>query len=276
MEHYQQTVEEIMTSPKRNRRLNQMKQCDFVFLSYPNSGRTWVRYFLSKYFEKKYSVEISIEFVPKWNPKEVPSIDFTHNFFDYFQHYNNDPYILDAKILDKKPIITMTRDPRDAAISFYNDKSHREKIYDGSLNDFLFSDVYGIDRQSKFVLALLDFYKNHTDKKMLLTYENLSVNTKNEFYKLINFIDSPVDEIAFKYALEESKFKNMQDKEKSLVGTVKSMQRLAAPTWDGEEQSLKMRKGKAKNYKSEISEESLNKIVNLPYTKELLERFKKY
>ena len=264
---------------KHKLRRRHSEAADVLALSFPKSGRTWVRYFLGKYIEKRYGAGFSLDFVAdqSWDEKRltmaIPKINFTHNFFDFFQETGESPRLIDTEIIARKRLVLLVRDPRDVAVSYYHHKRDKEKVFTGSLDDFFRSDIYGIERQSRFVLMMLDMFERHGGPKYFLTYEDLHGDAPKTFRDCLDFIfRSDIDEAAYAYALEESRFDNMQRDEIEASKSATGFNRLATPDWSGDRNALKVRTGKVSGYQSEMSERLKAEALALPDTGRLIER----
>jgi hypothetical protein len=264
---------------KHKRRRRHAEVADVVALSVPKSGRTWVRFFLGKYIEKLYGADFSLDFIPdeSWDEKRrglpVPTIDFSHNFFDFFQESDDLPRLIDSDIIARKRLVLLVRDPRDVAVSYFHHKRDKEKLFTGGLDDFVHSDIYGIERQSRFVLMMLDMFETHAGPKHFLTYEDLHRDTRKTFRDCLDFIFlSEIDEEAYAYALEESRFDNMRRNEIEASKSATGFHRLATPDWSGDWNALKVRAGKVSGYRSEMSEKLQKEALVLPFTGRLIER----
>ncbi len=144
----------------------------------------------------------------------VPKIDFTHDFFDFFQDAGERPRLIDTDIIARKRLVLLVRDPRDVAVSYSHHEHDKEKVFTGSLDDFVRSDIYGIERQSRFVLMMLDKFDRHGGPKHFLTYEDLHGDARKTFRDDLDFIFlSDIDETAYAYALEESRFDKLRRNE---------------------------------------------------------------
>lgn len=269
-----------MELPAKHRlRRDQAETADVVVLSFPKSGRTWLRFFLAKYIEKRHGARFSLDFVPdeSWDEKRrclpVPKIDFSHNFFDFFQETDDSPRLIDTDVIARKRLIVLIRDPRDVAVSYFHHKRDKEKLFTGSLEDFVRSAIYGIERQSRFVHMLLDMFENHAGPKHLMTYEDLHGDTTGVFRHCLDFLFcADIDETAFAYALEASRFDNMRRAEIEASKTATGFHRLATPGWSGDSNALKVRAGKVSGYEGEMSERLKAETLALPFTGRLIER----
>jgi alcohol sulfotransferase len=199
-----------------------------------------------------------------------PKIHFTHNFFDWFQSIDFPVDIIDKEDYDKKKIIIMVRDPRDVAVSYYHQHTNRDLTANRNFNnidEFVLDPIYGIERQSEFVLKLLDFYEEYEGKKLLLKYEELKKNDLI-FHDIINFVFDSVNEEDLKLTIDKSKFDNMRKRELSTNGGILGKRN----GWNGDINSLKTRKAKIGSYKEELRENTIEKINNLFFTNKLLQK----
>ncbi len=144
----------------------------------------------------------------------VPKIDFTHDFFDFFQDAGERPRLIDTDINARKRLVLLVRDPRDVAVSYSHHEHDKEKVFTGSLDDFVSSDIYRTERQSRFVLMMLDRFDGHGGPKHFLTYEDLHGDARKTFRDGLDFIFLlDMDEAAYACALAESRFDNMRREE---------------------------------------------------------------
>jgi len=224
-----------------NRRYSQF---DLFVLSFPKSGRTWVRAVLSKYFSKKYGLPVDLEFDNNKGYFSRPC--FSHNFFDVYRYIERPVELLSQDIFLKKPLVVLIRDPRDVCASYFHHIKSRDHLWCGSAVQFALDSVYGIDRQIRFVRKLLDLYIQHPGPKLLLSYENLRQNPVASFQALLEIMDrSLVDTNLLREAIEDCDFKKMQQEEVylSTKGGVKKWSRIGVADWDGSSNALKVRRG---------------------------------
>ena len=245
---------------------------DHIFISFPKSGRTWIRFFIAKYIELAFKKEFTLELE---GIKDIPNIVFTHNYFDIYQNEKGTPKLILTELLKTKSLFILVRDPRDVAVSYFHQKCLREeKISQMDINDFVLSDIYGIERQSEFVLQLLDLQKTvHTS--ILIKYESLKKDPESYLYKIINRIFGSVKETEFKTAIQESTFEKMKEYEIKLSKEeVGDFSRLGKKDWDGNTNALKVRKGKINSYLDELLPETIEKFEKLEFTNRLINALK--
>ena len=111
----------------------------------------------------------------------VPKIDFTRNFFDFFQDAGERPRLIDTDINARKRLVLLVRDPRDVAVSYSHHDHDQEKVFTGSLDDFVRSDIYRTERQSRFVLMMLDMFDRHGGPKHFLPMRTFTATRERRF-----------------------------------------------------------------------------------------------
>lgn len=217
-------------------------------ISFPKSGRTWVRYFLAKYFESLYGVPIILDFftLVKRN-KNIPRFHFTHgNFFDE----RIDDLQKTIKLLKGKDVLMIVRDPRDVVISFYYHNKKRSSFLGAdsmSLPEFIRHRQLGIERIIQYMNKLYSS-RDSFHSFEFIKYENL-IQTKDTFKIIIHFLEQKYDEDSFNYAYNQSSFKNMHEVE--ISNKIDNPILQVADVNDPD--SHKVRKGIVGGYKEECS-----------------------
>jgi len=84
-----------------------------------------------------------------------PSLCFTHDFLDLYETIAQEPSVIFEQLLDERPLVLLTRDLRDLAISsFYYLRSSQPKAFarlvpSGSLAEYVDSPIVGIERLAR-------------------------------------------------------------------------------------------------------------------------------
>ena len=217
--------------------------------SYPKSGNTWVRSFLSAYY---YTVDGIFNFNLLENIKKFPSEDFireklkdpgevtkywkpaqdqilkknqikflkTHNCL---MQLNNDKFTTTKHTLG---LIYIVRDPRNVITSF---KNHMDVSYDEALNVMCKEDTVIYDDQTKnynatqFVSSWSKHYKtwlnNNPFNKFIIKYEDIEKNAYTSFQNLILYVNKlmglkeNINEEKLNNAIKTTSFENLQNKE---------------------------------------------------------------
>jgi len=211
-----------------------------LFISYPKSGRTWIRYFLNLR-------GIELEFSHAGTGSGDKNLGRRVKQFDT------------SKALGHR-IIFMHRNPIDTAISLYF-QVHKKDFRSGSrryirswpgyalqrrlpprgLERFLEHPGYGVEKVSRFNAAWLAALESHPDC-LVFSYEEARRNEEETFSQLLNFLGEDDTDLA--ETIEQSSFHNMQRRERS--GDERPLRlRVAIP---GDPDSAKVRRGKIGGY----------------------------
>jgi len=239
---------------------------DKLLISFPKCGRTWIKNILSEYFELN----------KRSQTNEMGNLLTTHNFFDFFQDILYPVELYFRTEMYEKDIVFLIRNPFDVGISYYYQKTVREKnkflrehAFDRvptDLNDFLKSEMYGIERYCEFNNKMLEYLKNpyRQGNYIIISYEELSNSPTTICKKLITFLgEDNIIDAKLENAIYESSFKKMQDKEKKI-----DEDRLHS--WHGNINTLKTRQGKIFNYKNVLDDHLIQELSNLPETTKFL------
>jgi hypothetical protein len=223
-------------------------------LSYPKSGRTWLRILLGDYLRRHYALQtdqkvkvLDLRYYREQDAR-VPNIRFSHDDNPQLktrQQLENDK----TRFADRK-VVFLSRDPRDILISNYFHETHREtKLgcstgFSGTLHDFLHHDIHGIET----IIAYMNVWARarHIPKQFLLIrYEDMSKDAANELCRILAFLAiNPIRMDDVHCAAATGNFDNMQQMEKQ---NILNDARLRATQPDVPE-SFKVRRGKVGGY----------------------------
>ena len=215
--------------------------------SYPKSGNTWVRLFLDYLFSSKKEFNINSAHIKQF-PLREHFKDLTTNIEDVnelakyytiaqdklnldnevkiFKTHNalwklNDRYSF-TNTRNTLGIIYIVRDPRNVVTSILN--YYRKENYDNAFNFLKNDKVIGGTEDENGVPTLIASWSNHYNswkkfKKnyLLVRYEDLLSNPKEEFLKITNFLSS-ISNFKFEYqriikAIDLCEFKNLSKQE---------------------------------------------------------------
>ncbi len=232
-----------------------MALSDVLFLSIPKSGRTWARVLLQSYFSRATGEALSLAPRVMRATRLSPSVGFVADFYDFYQYRPGHPRILFGRELREHPLILLLRDPRDVVVSSWHFSRTRaagavaSHAPGGTLEAFVASLVFGLERTAAYHRLLLDFHRAHRGPKLLLTYEGLLDRPEAEFRRLVEFLSrGPLDEAAFAGALSDASFDAMRsfEVEVSRGGRTREMGgRLGVEGWSGDVNDLKVRSGRS-------------------------------
>lgn len=252
------------------RRRRRMAEAETVVLSFPKSGRTWLRYFLAQYLAEARGVPFKLR-----SHRSLASLAFSHA--RHMQHPGR-PFRRHLAVVRRRRVVVLVRDPRDVAVSWYHQTRDRERLVDCDLPEFLDSPVWGIERQAAFVLDLLDFASTHP-AACVITYEGLKRSTESELRRFLEFVmREPIDEAAFLSAMQASDVSAMRRQELAETSVTDEGQGADKPSplghrsWDGNPDGLKVRKAQVGGFRAEMDEASQAEVSARPLTRRLLAR----
>ena len=228
------------------------KRDDIVCISYPKSGRTWVRFALN-----------------------VAGADVV---FKHGGYASRDPDDLGYEFEGIKPQIFgkrnifLHRNPLDTAVSEFYQIPNRifnpehpdfermttrlkaeNKLPPTDVNEFVLHPIWGIPKICKFNAAHIDYFKDRKNA-YIVRYEDLRQQPETHFVELLEFCrvkDFDIDQV-----LADSSFENMKKIELSASPEVRKEHKLYGMK-DGDENTMKVRKGKVAGYKDELSEATI-------------------
>ncbi len=242
-----------------------LEKTDVFLVSYPKSGRTWMRVMLIRFLQLHFGLELNPKILgptqlKKFNPK-IPVIKMTHGV-------EGNPLELEPQELDDlftnfrgKKIILLVRDPRDVLISSYFHKKNRnefsgDKVYGKSLSEFLYEKKGGLD-------TLLKYYQIWYEKKsyfkdfLLVKYENFHINPSYELTKICKFIGiEDIDEKKIDKAVDFSSFTKMHEME--IMNKFEN--EMLKPSDVKNVESFKTRKGKVGGFRDYLNENEIEYI----------------
>jgi hypothetical protein len=219
-----------------------------IFLSYPKSGRTWVRFMLDR--------------------AGLP-MDYSHAGTGSRRHALGTPFhaVNPDKYAGRRTVF-MYRNPIDTTVSFYFQVHRRELIPwtpryfarllpylaagrwpPKDLKRFIRHPGYGVEKVCKFNRAWLDHLANRPDA-LILTYEELMADGKATMARLLEFLGA--DSARAGELVDYGRFENMQR-----VETTDPKGRNLAPGIEGDPESLKVRRGKVRGYVDYLDEETI-------------------
>ncbi len=218
--------------------------------SYPKSGNTWVRSFLSAYY---YSSDGKFTFELLKKIKQFPSKEFFDRKLLSVDEASQNWLIAQKKIKDRKKIcflkthnvngafkgnsftsseftagaIYITRDPRNVLTSMMNHYSLNEsdalKMINSIYRNLRDENDENNYASYSFISSWSNNYNSWKISKnfniLLIKYEDLQNDTYNTFSKIVNFTNNiikkerNIDENKFKLAIETTNFEVLQKKE---------------------------------------------------------------
>lgn len=225
---------------------------DVVVISFPKSGRTWLRVMLSKYFSLQYNHEFVLNFFEykKHVSWKLPYIFFHHAISDDLMHV--DKCEIQKRVRAK--VVFLVRDPRDVVVSYYFQITQRQvelkKQHFGDrqiqLSEFIRHEKLGICAVITYMNSLQEIISEARGKDYLLvSYERLKTNGEQVMKEILEYAGvQDIDDKNVHDAYAFAGFENMKKMEKNKAFTSPILQ----PGDTSNPDSYKVRKGKVGGY----------------------------
>lgn len=209
----------------------------YVFVSFPKSGRTWVRLMLE-------DLGVSLKYDHAGSRHAGGAL-----------HMDDLPDPVGWK---GRKIIFMHRCPRDTVVSGYHQARHRTgQPYEGSLSDFIRDPHHGIGKVVKFNNLWLSRLKDFPESSyIVVTYEDMKAGTRGQMEKILRFVNKNISPARLEKTIADAEFSKMQKREKS-GGLMKKYGAAFAPADNAGPSGLKARKGKVGGYREEMQPEDI-------------------
>ena len=175
----------------------------YYFITFPKSGRTWVKSFLANYYACWLDLPLFYDFAPLWRGGRrvcVPRIIFTH------AEHRNEPLEKINQFMNRvsgKRVVLLVRDPRCTVFTYYFRLVKR--MQDGyvasmTLQEFIRDPELGLPRIVRF---MNDWYNNRENFTafIMLRYEDCVEQPHIQYARLLQFLATELDETCIKQAL---------------------------------------------------------------------------
>lgn len=244
---------------KTLRRYNRHRRAEVCLLSYPKSGRTWLRVMIGYAIKQHFLVAseniIELDQLSLWHP-DIPRMNVTHD--DNPHEKRPDKVSVNKSKYRHKSVILLIRDPKDVIVSFYFQRAKRRIDYTGTLHQFLYQDPS--------LESLIEFYKiwsNNMDRPKkfhLVKYEDLHSQPHKQLADILAFIGMPnVSEETLHQSIEFAAFDNLRKLEESHYFESNKLR----PGNRDDPDSFKVRRGKIGGYKDYLTQEEIGYVNSL-------------
>lgn len=239
-----------------------LKEPEQIYIiSYPKTGRTWLRALIGKSLCEKNG--LSEERMMKMNyitaASGLPRISFLHDEAAMLDKKSYQELSSDKSKYKNKKVLLLSRDVKDTLVSAYFQATKRINVFNGNISEFIRSHQYG-------VLKILMFYKywyekQHVPKDFLfIKYENLHKEPDVVLEQTLKFIGvQDIDKQFIDSAIEYCSFNNLKKAE----GENRFHTAILSPANLNDPESFKVRKGLIGNYDEYLSEKDIRYIDRL-------------
>jgi len=229
------------------------REAQAYIVSYPKSGRTWLRLLLGKVLCDKYAIDpaqmlntLRLTSLAKATPTR-----FSHDGSGMREgsHYTR---LETSKVqYANRGVVLLVRDPRDVMVSCYFQATKRINVYQGSISEFIRDERFGIHKCVNFYSIWGE--NQHVPAAFLLVrYEDMHANPQSVLKQVLEFIGvSDVSLDLLDTSVEFGRFENM----KRMEATGQFKRQVLTPGNSGDEESYKVRRGKVGGYSDYLSSE---------------------
>jgi hypothetical protein len=231
-------------------------------ISYPKSGRTWLRVLLGKALCLHYGLgpELLLDTPTLTDAAGVLRTDFHHDASELRDDLDYMTLPEDKRVYRGKDVVFLARDPRDVLVSSYFEATRRSFLFDGkpvgfdgSLADFVRSPVFG----ARKVAAFYDIWaRNQRVPKnfLLIRYEQLHAEPQELLGEVLRFLGAgAVEQEHIAQAVSYAGFDNMRRLERANAFHDPRLR----PGDPREPESYKVRRGIAGGYVDYLAQEDI-------------------
>lgn len=215
---------------------------DVVLISFPKSGRTWVRFMLNHA-----GVHIEYTHSGAGNRLGLPFEAIAGRVHEW---------------TDRR-VIFLTRDPRDTVVSCYFQATKRiaeEARFQGEISEFIRHPGYGIEKIARFNLHWLES-AHLFDDFLPVSYEDLHASGDQLLARVIAFATRRDADMAKVHrAREAGRFDNMRKAELALSGSQGDKVTRLGGGLSGDAESFKTRRGKVGGWGDYLSVEDVGYV----------------
>ncbi len=231
-----------------------VRHTDVFLVSFPKSGRTWLRVMLGFALADHVGMKVRYPLrFTKGKPvhPDLPVILARHD--DSPQYKAATAVFRDKRVYRRRKVILLVRDPRDVIVSWYLHVTHRMgNEYEGTLSEFVRDPVGSLAS----MLAFYDAWAAQltSDHVLLVRYEDIKADPAHELRRVLDFIAiGAIRDDAVRRAIERASFQRLQRAERE--GSYKG-RALSTATPDDPE-SFKVRRGKVGGYVDYLSDDDI-------------------
>lgn len=220
----------------------------YILLEFPKCGRTWLRYMIRQAEAHRYGIPLQNTMLGVWYPRHaLPRVAFTHGFRPD-RLLSESHFTISPATPRRKGIIFLVRDPARVMVSYYHHMVYRERVFTGTIGDFIRHPHYGIAKFVEFV----DFYYPRVLEAphLIIRYEDLRADTHGVMGKVLEFCELDMDPDALDRIVANSSFEKMKALEAH--GPFRGLRRTSADS-----RSAKLRSGGADNLDELFSSDDL-------------------
>ena len=243
------------------RDLAKLHDADVAFVSFPKSGRTFVRVMLARLYQRQFGIDertvLKFDTLRRASPR-VPRLLFTH---DGDALRTPREISVDCQAYAATKVILLVRHPGDVIVSRYShlkNRSHdraRQRLAAQPLDGFVWTANGGVPSIVRFLNAWSEEARRREDV-LIVRYEDVLADPVAVMSLMADFVGLDSDPLAINDAVEFARLENLRKKEREGYFHSGRLGKGRA----GNEESYKVRSGTAGGYRSKLCAENVAKI----------------
>lgn len=233
-----------------------IRSSDVLVVSYPKTGRTWLRVILGRVLSSVAGTTgdmLDLYTVAK--RRGLKKISFSHDgMFGIRNNRRYDDLCFKRGLYRDKEVIFLVRDIRDVLVSSYFQDLKRDRIYGGTIKEYIRDERLGAKKIVSFVNLWFD-NRERTRGFLLIRYEQMKNSAHDTLAAILRFAGIAAADLdaVIADALEFSSFRNMRRMEEQNFFKNNILQ----PGDKADENSYKVRKGKIGGFVEYLDAEDL-------------------
>ena len=237
------------------RDMERVRDADVALVSFPKSGRTFVRVMLARLYQRQFGIderEVLNYATLRRAPDGVPRLVFTH---DGDAMRAPSKIAIDRKAYRGRKVVVLARHPGDVIVSRYYHLKHRsldrarQRLARRPLEAFVWTSRGGVPSIVRFLNGWAELARERGDI-LILRYEDFLTDPERLLSELAGFIGLDSDEASIADAVGFARFENLRTKERE--GYFSSTR--FGPGRAGGEDSYKVRSGTPGGYRGKLSQ----------------------
>jgi sulfotransferase family protein len=228
---------------------------DTYVISYPKSGRTWLRALIGKYLSLEHGIPedaiLSTGFVT--SESGLPKVSFSHDESAMQDGLRYQDLSRDRSKYAGRKVILLARDIKDTLVSAFFQATKRRNLFEGSISEFIRTDEYGVRK----ILAYYEVWLGNRDVPgalLFIRYEEMHKDAGAVLKAVLEFIGvEAIDDDRVASSVDYCAFENLRRlEEKNEFKTS-----ILKPMGDGDPDGFKVRKGQVGGYTEYLSQEDV-------------------
>jgi hypothetical protein len=242
--------------------MNDRKKQKVSIVSYPKSGRTWLRVLIGKALCDRDGLDEQLIF-DKHGLADATGlhISYTHEDAGISRRTPFAQLDPDKSSFHKRKVVLLVREPRDILVSSYCHLSKRTRTdaFAGPISEFIRSDRYGIEK----ILTYYNIWNASLatlPATFLLRYEEMHADPRGRLRAILDFLGvEGIPDAGIERAVEYASFGNMKKLEEKRYFDSRKMK----PGQAEDEESYKVRRGVVGGYGEYLGPDDIRYIEDV-------------